>query len=132
MTPSLDALEQRRTALLEQIRELGDFRPGSITATTGRCGNARCHCHRPGDPGHGPNFRLTFKRNHKTVTESFPNEASKRKAEHEIAAFRQWQQLSREFVEINTQICQQRPVEDTWSPREKKPRKRSGRKSRKK
>ena len=88
--------------------------------------------HRSGDPGHGPNFRLTFKNNRKTVTESFPNEASKRKVEREIAAFRQWQQLSREFVEINTQICRQRPVEDTLSPGEKKPRKRSGRKSHKK
>jgi len=113
--------------LLEEIRFLGDARPGSITATRGRCGNPRCHCHQPGDPGHGPNFRLTFKRGGKTVTESFPTEAARRKAEREIAAFRRWQQLSREFVEVNTEICQRRPVEESLS--EQKTRRRSSRKS---
>ena len=131
-TQSLEILESRLTALLAQISELGDFRPGSITATTGRCGNPRCHCHQPGATGHGPNYRLTFRRHGKTVTESFPNEAAKRKAQREIAAFRQWQQLSRELVEVNTQICQLRPVEETLSPQEKKRPKRSSRKSLKK
>ena len=132
MTQSLESLESRLTALLAQISELGDFRPGSITATTGRCGNPRCHCHQPGATGHGPNYRLTFRRHGKTVTESFPNEAAKRKAQREIAAFRQWQQLSRELVEVNTQICQLRPVEETLSPQEKKRPKRTSRKSLKK
>ncbi|MGI8745693.1 MAG: DUF6788 family protein [Bryobacteraceae bacterium] len=36
-------------------------RPGSITATQGRCGNPNCHCHRPGESSHGPNLRLTYK-----------------------------------------------------------------------
>ncbi|MHB8302572.1 MAG: DUF6788 family protein, partial [Acidobacteriaceae bacterium] len=44
-----------KAALLRQIASLGDFRPGSITTTTGRCGNPNCRCHRPNEPGHGPN-----------------------------------------------------------------------------
>ena len=128
-TPSLEDLQQRRLALLDQIMALGDFRPGSITATTGRCGNRGCHCHQPGDPGHGPNFRLTYKEHGKTVTESFSSEAARRKAEREIAAFRQWQQLSRELVAVNTQICRRRPVEETLSPQEKKRPRRSRSKS---
>ena len=132
MAQSLEALEDRRATLLRQIEELGDFRPGSITATTGRCGNARCRCHQPGASGHGPNYRLTFRRHGKTVTESFPSPASRRKAEAEVAEFRRWQQLSREFVEVNTQICQLRPVEETLTAEEKKRPKRSNRKSAKK
>jgi len=120
MTKSLEALESRRAALVEQICQLGDLRPGSITPTTGRCGNPRCHCHRPGETGHGPNYRLTFRDHGKTVTESFPREADRRKAQHEIDEFRRWQQLSREFVEVNTRICQLRPLEDTLTPEEKK------------
>ena len=132
MAQALEALETRRMALLQQISELGDFRPGSITATTGRCGNHRCHCHQPGAAGHGPNYRLTFRRQGKTVTESFPNEAAKRKAQREIAAFRRWQQLSRQLVEVNTQICQLRPVEEASTPQEKKRPRRSSKKSLKK
>jgi hypothetical protein len=47
MPQSLPELEQQRTALLQQISELGDFRAGSITGTGGKCGNRNCHCHGP-------------------------------------------------------------------------------------
>jgi len=72
MSESLRRLEQHRAGLLRQISELGDFRPGSITATGGRCGSSGCHCHRPNDPGHSPHPRLTYKANGKTVSESLP------------------------------------------------------------
>lgn len=129
MPDSLLELEKRRSAVLTQIVALGDFRPGSISATSGRCGNQNCHCHKPDDPGHGPNLRLTYKSQGKTVTESFPNPAAQRKAEREIAGFRQYQELSRTLIETNERICRVRPVEDTLTPQEKKRRKRSGRKS---
>jgi hypothetical protein len=127
---SLPELEQRRADVLSQILQLGDFRPGSITSTQGRCGNPNCHCHKPGEPGHGPNSRLTYKLDGKTVTESFATPAAQRKAEREVAAFRRYQELSRAFVDVNAQICQARPLEDVLSPQEKKRPKRSARKSR--
>jgi len=52
MPDSLPELERRRAELLTQISHLGDFRPGSITATQGRCGNRNCHCHKPGERAH--------------------------------------------------------------------------------
>ena len=130
MSEPLAALEQQRTSLLRQISELGDFRPGSITGTGGRCGNPNCHCHRSHDPGHAPHPRLTYKLNGKTMTESFSSPTAQRKVETEIAAFRQYQELSRSFVAVNEQICRSRPIEETLTPQEKKRRKRSYRKSR--
>ena len=128
----LSTLEQQRSSLLQQISELGDFRPGSITGTGGRCGTPSCHCHRPNDPGHSPHSRLTYKVNGKSVTESFASLTAQRKAEAEVAAFRRFQQWSRSFVEVNEQICRARPVEETLSPQEKKRQKRSNKKSPKK
>jgi hypothetical protein len=130
MTDSLPDLENRRSELTVQIAQLGDFRPGSISATRGRCGNPNCHCHKPDDPGHGPNLRLTYKVDGKTVTETFPTAAAQRKAEREIAEFRRYQELSRELVDTNEKICRARPVEDTLTPQEKKRPKRSTRRSR--
>jgi hypothetical protein len=127
---SLPELEKHRADVLAQISHLGDFRPGSITSTQGRCGNPNCHCHKPGEPGHGPNSRLTYKLEGKTVTESFATPAAQRKAEREVAAFRRYQELSRAFVDVNAQICQARPLEDVLSPQGKKRPKRSARKSR--
>jgi hypothetical protein len=129
MPDSLLDLEKRRSEVLAEISKLGDFRPGSISATSGRCGNPNCHCHTPDDPGHGPNFRLTYKVNGKTVTESFPTPAAQRKAEREVATFRTYQELSRTLIETNEKVCRARPVEDTLTPQEKKRRKRSSKKS---
>lgn len=127
---SLESLEQRRTQIADQISILGDLRCGSITSTTGKCGKPNCHCHQPKDPGHGPTPRLTYKVHGKTVTESLPNPAAIRKAEREITEFRKLQNLHKEFVNTNAQICQLRPVEpDPVSPQEKKRPKRSSKKS---
>lgn len=130
MPDSLVELEKRRSELIAEVSALGDFRRGSISATGGRCGTPSCHCHKPDDPGHGPNLRLTYKLDGKTVTESFPTVAAHRKAEREIAAFRNYQELSRTLIETNEKICRARPVEDTMAPEEKKRPKRSAAKSR--
>jgi len=131
ISKSLESLDQQRASIAHQIATLGDLRSGSVTSTSGRCGKPNCHCHQPKGLGHGPNFRLTYKINGKTVTQSLSNQAARRKAEREIAEFRKWQALHKEFVEVNARICQMRPAEpDTLLPEEKKRRKPSARKSR--
>jgi hypothetical protein len=131
MARSLAELEQRREAITAQFGQLGDLRPGSLTSTSGRCGKPDCHCHRPGQLGHGPNFRLTYKVKGKSISESLPTSAAIRKAEKEVAEFRKFQRLSREFVQTNTEICRARPVElEPQTEQEKKRPKRSSRRSR--
>jgi hypothetical protein len=127
MTESLPALERKRAAILEKIAALGDLRPGSLTTTQGKCGKSECCCKQPDHPGHGPNWRITFKADGKTRTESLYEEAAIQKAEKEIQEFRRFQQLSREFVDLSTQICRARGVE-VRGPQEKKRRKPSSRK----
>ena len=126
----LPELEQQRSAIGRQLADLGDLRPGSITTTSGRCGKPNCRCHRPNQPGHGPTYRLTWKDEGKTVTESLPSPAALAKAQREVAEFRHYQQLSQQFVEINAQICRLRPLQEAApAAGEKKRRKRSSRKS---
>jgi hypothetical protein len=72
MPNTLVDLESRRAAVQLQIAQLGDMRSGSITGTGGRCGSPNCHCHRAGDPGHGPYYRLTRKVNGKPSPRHFP------------------------------------------------------------
>src|ERR1017187_3049150 len=130
MPQSLGDLEQQRSAILHRLSDLGDFRPGSITTTSGRCGKPNCRCHRPNEPPHGPTDRLTYKVKGKTVSESLPNPAALAKAEREVAEFRNYQQLGQQFVEVNTRICQLRPVnESAPSAQEKKRPRRSTKKS---
>lgn len=131
MPDSLADLESRRAAFQSQIAQLGDMRSGSITGTTGRCGNPNCHCHRTNDPGHGPYYRLTRKLNGKTVTETFSSPAALAKAQREVAECQRFRELGEQLLDVNEQICQLRPVEETSpSAQEKKRPKRSSRKSR--
>ena len=123
MSESLAALEADRSLLLEEFLGLGDLRPGSITAVVRRCGKPTCHCAKPDDGGHDPQFRLTRRGAGKTVTESFPNPAAWRKAQKEVAEFHRFQKLSAELVALNERICAQRPVEPArggWTEQEKK------------
>ena len=130
MPDTLSALEQQRVAILARIVDLGDFRSGSVTAISGRCGKPQCRCHQPNQPGHGPNFRLTRKVDGKTISETFSSPGELHKAQREVEAFHRFRELSRELLEVNEKICRARPVEDTLTPQEKKRPKRSARKSR--
>jgi len=122
MTETLPQLENQRAQTVQAIAGLGDFRRGSITGITGRCGKANCRCHQRGQPGHGPSFRLTRKVQGKTVSETFSSPAALRKAQREVAEFHKFQALSQTLVEVNEKICQLRPVEgeEELSEQEKK------------
>ena len=123
MSTALATLETDRSKLLEEFLRLGDLRPGSITAVVRRCGKTSCHCAKPKDPGHDPQFRLTRRVAGKTVTETFPNPAALRKAQQEFAEFHRLQRLSDELVGINEKICKLRPAlpqAEGWTEQEKK------------
>jgi hypothetical protein len=122
MPQSLSDLEHRRSMLVSQLSQLGDLRPGSVTGMVRRCGKPTCHCAQPDDPGHGPTLRLTYKLQGKTISEALPTPAAVRKAEHEIAEFRKFQELSRSFLEVNEKICRLRPTEEPLGSEQKKKR----------
>src|SRR5260370_24658177 len=129
MADSVVDLEGRRAAVQLQIGQLGDMRSGSITGTGGRCENQMCHCHRSGDPGHGPYYRLTRKVKGKTVTETFSSPASLAKAQREVAECQRFRELGDQLLNVSEQICEVRPVEETHpSAQEKQQPKRSNRK----
>ncbi len=123
MPDALATLEADRSKLLEEFLRLGDLRRGSITATVRKCGKPSCHCAKPNDPGHDPQFRLTRKVDGKTVTETFPNPAALRKAQQQVSEFRRLQKLNDGLVSINEKICDLRSVEQQrggWTEQEKK------------
>src|SRR5580765_2937722 len=123
MLDPIATLEANRSKLLDEFLGLGDFRPGSITAVVRRCGKQSCHCAKPDDPGHDPQFRLTRRVAGKTVTETFPNPVALRKAQQEVTEFHRFQELSEKLVNINQKICELRPVERQrggWTDQEKK------------
>jgi hypothetical protein len=122
MPQSLAELEATRSKLLQQFLTLGDFRPGTVSASPRRCGRAACHCARPDGVGH-PQFRLLRKVKGKSRAESFATPAAFRKAAQEVAEFHRFQELTAELTAVNEQICRARPAEPDaagWTEAEKK------------
>jgi hypothetical protein len=122
MPDPLPSLVNDRSAVLQQISELSDFQPGSITSASRRCGSPACHCAKPNDPGHGPHFQLTQKVSGKTVTQNLPSPAALQKAESEIAEFRKFQTLTGELIDVNRRICRLRPVEQAEQKKKRRTR----------
>jgi hypothetical protein len=129
MSESFVELEQQRSAIFREMLRLPDFRSGSITATSGRCGKPNCRCHQPHQPGHGPNFRLTRKVEGKTVSETFATPAELHKAQREVEAYHRFRELVQQLLEVNEKICRSRPVERELTLQKKKRRKSSNKKS---
>lgn len=122
MPQSLADLEVARTALLQQFLTLGDFRPGTVSASPRHCGKPTCHCAQPGAAGH-PQFRLLRKVKGKSVAESPATPTAFRQAVEQVSEFHRFQDLIAELTTINEQICRLRPVapdQTGWTEVEKK------------
>src|SRR6201987_2354725 len=104
MPDDLATLEAQRSKLLEDSPRLTNLRPASIPAVPRRCGKPSAHCAKHNDPGHDPQFRLTRRVAGKTVTDTFPNPTSLRKAQQEVAEFHRLQELSQNLVSLNERI----------------------------
>ena len=106
---SLPELEQQRARLYARLAATGDLRPGSINATFRRCGKPNCACAQPGHRGHGPRWLWTRSAGGRTRTRQLsPGELDKVRAE--LAAYREFDALSEQIVEVNEAICEARPV----------------------
>jgi hypothetical protein len=103
---SIRELENRREELRAELVSLGDFRPGSLVQTYRRCGKADCRCARPGEQGHGPYWILTRPVEGKTVTRAISSPEAQERTREQLAEWRRFREVEREFVEVSDQICE--------------------------
>ena len=118
MKETLDALESRRKEILDQIGQLGYFRPGMISVNYRKCGKKNCACARRGHPGHGPQYLWNSTFGGRSVAENLPLGPRLEKARKEVGAYGSFLKLTRELVEINQRICRLRPAEEIEDEKE--------------
>ncbi len=106
-------LTRRQSELKQQLVEIGQMCPGSLTERYRKCGKPSCHCVRLGAQGHGPSWSLTRTAQGKTVTKIIPA-AALEQTRAQVAEYQRFRALSRELVEISVQLCDaqlERPAE---------------------
>ena len=110
MEEALGEYEQKRTALIDSLKEMGDFRRGTITANYRKCGKTNCACAQPGHPGHGPQYLWSATIKGKSYARNLKLGPEMQKYEEETARHRRFVKLCDEIVQINERICDLRPV----------------------
>jgi hypothetical protein len=108
--PDLAELVAERARLYADLSTVGDFRRGALRAVFRRCGKPGCHCARPGDRGHGPQYNLTRWRGGKTVTTHPRPGPELDKAQREAAGWERFRSLTGQIEQVNEAICDTRPV----------------------
>ncbi|MFA7567318.1 MAG: DUF6788 family protein [Alkalispirochaeta sp.] len=101
---TIDRLYSEKQQILHTISKLGDFRQGSLSPRYRKCGKPYCHCAKEGSKGHGPVWIVTRAVNGKTVSKTIPPEKVDVTFE-QIDTFHQFQDLIRQYTDINIKIC---------------------------
>jgi len=117
MEKSLEELEDQRQGLYHRIEALGDFRPGMISVNYRKCGKKNCACYQKEHPGHGPQYLWNTSQNGKRA-QNLRLGPELEKARKEIENYKKFNQLCREAIEVNEQICRQRPIPDLEDEKE--------------
>lgn len=118
MTETLEVLEQRRTALYQQMQALGDFRPGTISVNFRKCGKKNCACARPDHTGHGPQYLWNTTSGGSSRAQNLRLGPDLEKAHQELENHEVFLRLCRELVEVNEKICRLRPVREIGDEKE--------------
>lgn len=122
-----NTLSAHLNELLDRLIALPPFRPGTLTKRFRKCGKENCRCAKPGHPGHGPCWSLTRAVNGKTKTTVIAPKFVET-VRNQIAAFREFQTLTRDLINTNIQICDAQLQEQNESLLEKKGSKRKSKK----
>lgn len=104
------SFEMRRDELYRQLASLGDFRPGNISVTFGKCGKKKCACYQKGHPGHGPRYLWSTTRKGKSLAQHLRLGPELDQVRRQVEAGRHFQDWCQEVIETNEQICRSRPV----------------------
>lgn len=118
MVEPIEALEQRRTALYQQMQSVGDFRPGTISVNYRKCGRKNCACAKLGHPGHGPQYLWNTTSGGKSRAQSLRLGPELEKARTEVENHEVFLRLCREVVQISEKICRMRPVREVKDEKE--------------
>jgi hypothetical protein len=107
MQETIIECERKRDILFDSLRELGDFRRGTITANYRKCGKPNCACAQGEHAGHGPQYLWSATIKAKSYAKNLKLGPEMQKYEEETARHRRFVKLCEEIVRVNEPICGQ-------------------------
>jgi len=100
--------QKRIKKIREDLSQLGDMRPGSLSEQYNVCGNPTCRCKDPKNPQkHGPYHQLSYTHKGKSTTEFVKKDKVAEMKRH-IRNYRTFKKLTDEWVDLSVQIGKMR------------------------
>jgi len=95
---------RRRERLLARLPDLCRILRGSLVAFYRRCGRANCRCSRPGEPGHGPAYRLTVSGTRRKIAQVYVPVRETRRVRQWLRNFHTARRILEEICRVNREL----------------------------
>jgi len=105
MAARVPELERHIERLKQQLLELGDLRPGSLSEQYNVCGNPRCRCKQDPSKRHGPYYQLSWTRAKKSTTR-FIRKPDAPAVKEQMRNYERLRALVEDWVDTSTKICE--------------------------
>ncbi|MBR9978644.1 MAG: hypothetical protein KFH87_11210 [Bacteroidetes bacterium] len=109
MSPTINALLQKRDAILDQLRSIEHFRRGTVTLHARVCGKPSCRCARDASAKH-EQFIWSFSSGGKTTSKHLRPGPEVAKYVEETERYREFKQLVDQLTILNEQLANSKPA----------------------
>jgi len=128
-----ESFGDQKKKLLQELKQIGEFRRGTINEFYRKCGKKPCVCATEGHPGHGPQITLTYSDRGKTRGRNLPTAGAVEMVMQQVLNHKKFVDWAKRWKALNEKISDHKleellagkePGEDT--PEKKRPRRSSG------
>jgi len=105
MATRVQELRRRIERIQQQLLELGDLRPGSLSEQYNVCGNPRCRCKEDPPKRHGPYYQLSWTRAKKSTTR-FIRKPDAPTVKQQMKNYELLRTLVEDWVDASIEICE--------------------------
>ena len=99
-------LVKRISTVKQELVELGEMRPGTISKQYNVCGNPQCRCKDPEHPKkHGPYYQLSYTRHGKSKSEHIKKEMITT-VRNQVRNYKRFVKLNEEWIDLSIELAQ--------------------------
>lgn len=103
MAVSTESLEKRIQKIKQEIGEVGDLRPGTLSQQYNVCGSPGCQCKASPPIKHGPYYQISFTRHGKSSSQ-FVREEDLKEVQQQLDNYRRLRELVDEWISLSAQL----------------------------
>jgi hypothetical protein len=108
MKNEIGNLVKKIKRIKQEISNLGDMRPGSLSKQYNKCGNPNCRCKDKKNPRqHGPYYQISYSRHGRSKTEFVTNEMAPR-IRKELRNYKRFVALNGRLIDLSIELSRAR------------------------